>query len=196
MKEYLSRSYADALHEKESIDLYLNSHDSYNSKVDKILQNPEFIQLLSSKIQEFPPDITAWLNEKYDQSTYYAKELKHPTISGHIVRSKSEALIATLLFTHKIPFRYECALSLGNTIYYPDFTILHPVTKKIFYWEHFGKMDDPTYYNKIYPRLAFYNSNNIIPSINLITTFETKDNPLTSNTIEQLIEMYFGPLSE
>ena len=195
MKEYLSCAYSDALQEKKAIDLYLNSHNSYSSKVDKILQNPDFIKLISPNFRDFPTDITAWINEKYEQSTQHPEKLKHPTISGHIVRSKSEALIATLLFTHKIPFRYECALHLGNVVYYPDFTIMHPITKKILYWEHFGQMDKPSYYNKVYPKLSLYNSNNIISSINLITTFETQDNPLTSQTIENIIENYFGPLS-
>ena len=35
-----------------------------------------------------------------------------------------------------IPFRYECALTLGNTTVYPDFTIMHPNTGELIYREH------------------------------------------------------------
>ena len=34
------------------------------------------------------------------------------SISGNMVRSKSEMMIDMLLFQHRIPFRYECALVL------------------------------------------------------------------------------------
>ncbi|MFQ8777759.1 MAG: hypothetical protein ACLR78_10425 [Roseburia sp.] len=61
------------------------------------------------------------------------------------MRSKSEAMIAMLLHLNAIPYRYECALSLGGVTLFPDFTIRHPVTGVLYYWEHFGLMDDPAY---------------------------------------------------
>ena len=73
----------------------------------------------------------------------------------------------------------------------PDFTIRHPKTGEFYYWEHFGLMDDPAYSKNAYSKLQFYASCNIIPSIQLITTFETKDIPLSSEMIESLIEYYF-----
>jgi len=62
-------------------------------------------------------------------------------------RYKSEVFIDMALFTNNIPFRYECALELGHSTLYPDFTIRHPKTGEICYWEHFGLMDDPSYRN-------------------------------------------------
>jgi len=100
-------------------------------------------------------------------------------------------MIATFLYTNGIPFRYECALELNTSIIYPDFTIRHPHTGKIYYWEHFGRMDDPIYYKNTYSKLLLYTSNNIIPSIQLITTYETQTNPLTIDTIEKTINEYF-----
>ena len=78
-----------------------------------------------------------------------------------------------------IPYRYECALELDEFITYPDFTIMHPITVKLFYWEHFGLMDDPHYCQKHFLKLQNYISHGIIPSINLITTYETKSPPWT-----------------
>ena len=97
-----------------------------------------------------------------------------------------------LLFQAKIPYRYECQIILGNIILYPDFTIRHPRTGKLYYWEHFGQMDNPEYNKKANNKLQTYISNGIIPTINLITTFETIDNPLTSNYVNELIEYYFS----
>ena len=100
-------------------------------------------------------------------------------------------MIDMFLYTSQIPFRYECALHLEDTTVFPDFTIRHPKTGALFYWEHFGRMDDPSYYKDVFSKLQLYTSHGIIPSINLITTYETKENPLSSEVIEKIIEHYF-----
>lgn len=112
-------------------------------------------------------------------------------IYTYIPKKKSEALIDQSLFMHKIPFRYECALHLKGITLYPDFTIRHPESGEYFYWEHFGLMDSPTYSQNTFQKLNTYCQNNIIPTINLITTYETKEHPLTSKIIENTIREYF-----
>ena len=107
------------------------------------------------------------------------------------VRSKSEAMIAMLLHLNAIPYRYECALSLGGVTLFPDFTIRHPGTGALYYWEHFGLMDDPTYAKNAGSKLSLYAANGIIPSVHLITTYETKAYPLSAGMIEHLISYYF-----
>ena len=51
-------------------------------------------------------------------------------------------------------------------------------------------MDDISYTRNAYNKLQIYASRGIIPSVNLIVTFETKQNPLDIGTIEQVIENY------
>ena len=92
---------------------------------------------------------------------------------------------------NKIPFRYECSLTLNETTLFPDFTIKHPKTEKIYYWEHFGLMDNPSYVQNTYSKLHLYTSNGIIPNIHLITTYETKDYPIDVDTISKIIAHYF-----
>ena len=121
----------------------------------------------------------------------YLEHLKHETCTGEFVRSKSEEAIYNCLCRNQIPFRYECSLSLGDTIVYPDFTIMHPKTGELIYWEHFGMMDEPFYFQKTFPKLQLYASYGIIPSINFITTYETKRHPLSSEVIEKIIEHHF-----
>ena len=75
--------------------------------------------------------------------------------------------------------------------FYPDFTIRHPKTGEIIYWEHFGLMDDPSYYQKTFSKLQLYASYGIIPSINLITTYETQEHPLSADIVEKIVKHYF-----
>lgn len=131
------------------------------------------------------------MTSPYEHNTKYKEQLIHKTSSGNLVRSKSEAMIDMFLYMNRIPFRYECALQLGDTTLYPDFTIRHPQTGELYYWEHFGRMDDPFYYKNVFSKLHLYTSHGIIPSIHLITTYETKENPLSSEIIEKIIEHYF-----
>ena len=117
--------------------------------------------------------------------------LAYKTSSGIMVRSKSETIIDMFLHTNRIPFRYECALHLDNIILHPDFTIRHPQTGEIYYWEHFGIMDDPSYAEKALKKLSTYEQNGIFPGEQLIITFETRKNPLNQKHILNLIEHYF-----
>ena len=122
---------------------------------------------------------------------YYEAGLIHKTLRGELVRSKSEVIIADTLFTYKIPFRYECHLDLNGVIVYPDFTILHPETMEKYYWEHFGLMEKAIYRERTFNKLALYGEHNILPSINLITTYETQSHPINSEYIQQIIENTF-----
>ena len=81
---------------------------------------------------------------------------------------------------------------LGDISFYPDFTIRHPRTGEVYYWEHFGMMDEPPYAKKAMSKLNLYIENQIIPSINLITTYETKDHPLDLTQIKSIINYYFS----
>jgi hypothetical protein len=53
-------------------------------------------------------------------------------------------------------------------------------------------MDDAKYYRDACAKLEFYLSNQIYPLDQLIVTFETKENPLTTEKIEKTIQLYFG----
>ncbi len=119
------------------------------------------------------------------------EHLIHQVPGSHFVRSKSETIIAMMLKTNKIPYRYECKLRLDGRDYYPDFTIRHPITGEVFYWEHHGLMDDEDYCQKAASKLQVYCRNNIIPTVNLILTYETKEKPLDSELVENYIKYYF-----
>ena len=117
------------------------------------------------------------------------------TARGERVRSKSEIIIADTLFRHKIPYRYEYPLqvhrtsSSGGTItLHPDFLCLNTRTRTELYWEHFGLMDDPDYSANAAGKLRLYTENGILSGRDLIITMETQREPLSTRSIEKLIE--------
>ena len=188
-KTYYSSLFDDMCQEKNALDSYLKKHKDYKS--NKLLQNKDFLSLLSARFKPISEELLVWSTEEYKRNPYSPEALTHTSSSGSLFRSKSEADIATFLFRNKIPFRYEAALVLGNHTIYPDFTIRHPITGELYYWEHFGMMDNPEYAKKAFSKIAEYNEHGIYPSINLIMTFETKKNPLGIDTIEKVASDYF-----
>lgn len=199
LKKYLTFLLKDLEADQKATELYLKKYKSVTGKAEQFLSaSSEYRTLLQAYFQ-LPEDQQNWAAAPYEKNQKYPEHLIHKSSSGNLLRSKSEVIIDTLLYMHKIPFRYECALSLNSLIFpyesisiYPDFTILHPRTGKIYYWEHFGKMDDPAYAQKTAQKLQLYIANQIIPSINLITTYETQTEPLTSELVEKILNYYFS----
>ena len=140
---------------------------------------------------QYEEEISKWVNEPYIHNPTYPEKLIHKTVAGIMVRSKSEALIVSSLVKNHIPFRYECALTLGNATVFPDFTIRHPQTGAYYYHEHFGRMDDPSYAKKAADKLQLYIVNGIIPSLQLTTTYETLAQPLSYDKIASVFTEYF-----
>ena len=181
----------DLSHEKTALDFYLRHHNTHFEKTQKLLETPGYCDLLSSHFKPLSLELSDWMNASYEHNEHHPEHLIHKTTSGHLVRSKSESMIASYLHANHIAFRYECALSLDNILLYPDFTIRHPVTGALYYWEHFGLMDDPSYAKNAASKLQLYIANEIIPSIQLITTYETLEQPLSTEVIYKIVEHYF-----
>ena len=107
------------------------------------------------------------------------------------MRSKSELIIADLLYKEGVPYRYEYPLYLnGLGRIYPDFTVLNTKERKELHWEHLGMMDDAEYAENALRRIAVYEKNGIFPGENLILTHETRKNPLDQKIIKMMIANY------
>lgn len=192
VKKYLSDQLEDLLQEKKAMGFYLRHHRTGPGLAEQELaKNPEYSKLLSNKFETFSQELKEWAEESYIKNEKYPEELKFHTSSGHIVRSKTEVLIASVLHKYGIPFRYECQYMIGDVELFPDFMIKHPKTGKIILWEHFGAMDKERYRKRTLNKLNLYISHGIIPMIHLITTYETNDTPLDISTIEKIVEEFF-----
>ncbi len=190
LKKYYLLELDDLTRELRAISDCLSRYPATRKTDEFFEKNTEFQKLISDIFKPSNKDLALWASEDYEKNTSHPENLKHKTIHGYYVRSKSELLIDNMLTMNKIPFRYECCLNLNGISLYPDFTIMHPKSHELFYWEHFGMIDNPTYANNAMSKLHNYISNGIYPNINLITTYETKDKPLDTSTIEALIKLF------
>ena len=111
-----------------------------------------------------------------------------------MVRSKSEVIIANLLYRNKtdIIYKYEKPLEViengrKKTIY-PDFTIMNVHTGKVTYWEHAGIMDDAFYANEFVKKMNLYITNGLMPGKDVVVTFESQGNPLDIGVVKRLVK--------
>ena len=91
------------------------------------------------------------------------------------MRSKSEVMIAELLYQYGIPFRYEEPLYIDGVMLAPDFTFRGADLLK-FYWEYCGMMDDPKYVDHHIWKKNLYERHGIVPWKNIYFTYESGGN--------------------
>ena len=159
---------------------------------------PEVLQQLVNPNLNYEDDyVIRWRKARFCRGRITENHI-YDTLAKEKVRSKSEALIADRLFNAGIPYRYEQRLEFDSDIpgpedmhaYYPDFTILDKRTRKIIYWEHLGKLGDPSYCRDNLPKLHDYMRHGIIQGKNLILTYESTDRPLLTGDIDILINEF------
>lgn len=137
--------------------------------------------------------IRKWESVKYSGKEFLEDTPELYTLRGERVRSKSENMIADMLYQEGIPYRYEYPLRIkGFGVVYPDFTILDVKNKKEMLWEHFGMMDDSAYVEKAIKKIAMYERQGIFLGEGLIVTFEAKNLPLNSKMVGCTIKHYFS----
>ena len=178
--------------EYRAINFYLRHHKDNIGRAESLLiDKSEYQDLLAPYYKATSQELSEWSNTPYEGNLKYPEQLNQRASNGKYVRSKSEVLIDMTLFMNQIPFRYECALELGGMIFYPDFTIRHPKTGEVYYWEHFGKMDNFEYAKTACFKLQQYIANGIFPGEKLIISFETKNHQLSLEEVEYIVKEYF-----
>ncbi len=190
VKKYLLLRMKELIQEERAVGSYISHHRESVSE-QMLAPDSPYSELLAPYFQPESSDLQSWMESPYEQNKKYPEQKIYGTGAGIHVRSKSESMIVYLLHDYKIPFRYESELELGQVTVYPDFTIRHPKTGKLFLWEHLGMMGDPTYRRNALSKLQLYMEHGWIPSVNLILTFETKEYPLDMAYVEGLIKDYF-----
>jgi hypothetical protein len=127
---------------------------------------------------------------------YLEAGLIHRTRKGQAVRSKSEVIIADLLHSKQIDYRYEQPLAMPDgSRRLPDFTITDDTTGTSYYWEHLGMLQRPSYRRQWQRKLAWYKSHGILPhdegggpNGTLIVTQDGDDGSISSAEIEALLD--------
>lgn len=191
-KKYLLIRLKELKCESQAIEQYLKYHkNEIGIESNNFLNNPGYKQLLFDLYRPVSDKLYTWMNEEYETNLKYPEQLKFKTHAGRFVRSKSEVMIDTALRNHKIPYRYECKLVLGNVTMFPDFTIRHPKTGEYYYWEHFGLMDKMIYCENACKKIQTYSYNGILPFVQLITTYESAEHPLNPQLVDDMIKYFF-----
>lgn len=154
-------------------------------------RNYEFGTLLPAEYYlEDDVCIKNWLKIPDCQNSFHPEARIHETKSGKRVRSKSEVLIADSLFDYGILFKNETKIVIGEKVLFPDFEMLHPVHNTLCWWEHLGMLDDEKYVMNFFDKQNYYKKAGIIPGINLIITYETKERPLTHSMIDEKLREF------
>ena len=132
-----------------------------------------------------------WKNQRYNRNFKYQEELKFSTVvPGLLVRSKSESVILGRLEHFNVPYHYDEIETVNGMQLAIDFTCMNVRTRRKWYWDHRGMLDDPVYIKKtLYCERQFLNGE-IIPWVNMIVTAETKDHPLDMQWVDHLIQYY------
>jgi hypothetical protein len=122
---------------------------------------------------------------------YYEQALIHRTLKGDLVRSKSEVIIANMLFNAGIEYEYEKELVLGEDgTRIPDFTIEDAESGACFYWEHCGMLSDAGYNRHWEEKKTIYHRHGITEGDNLIVSKDSLNGGIDSAEIKRLIERY------
>lgn len=134
--------------------------------------------------------------ENWKKSEFIGKPFSKGTLEIYTkkderVRSKSEKIIADMLYDKNIEYKYECPLILEeNRQIYPDFTFFNPNGDGEIYWEHFGMMDNEEYANNAIKKIDLYAKSGIYLGQNLIVTFESSKKSIDTKIVNSYIDNY------
>ena len=134
--------------------------------------------------------VKRWSEVEYLGMEIEENETTFLTEKGENVRSKSEKIIADMLSIRGVPYRYEYPILIKGRYVYPDFYALNARTRKEYIWEHFGMMDNPEYVRGFTRKVKSYERNGYYIGSNFICTFETSNDPLDTEVVEEMIKRF------
>jgi len=118
----------------------------------------------------------------------FDRNLIHTTLQGERVRSKSEVIVADLLYNSDVKYEYEQELNLNgyDKPIKPDFTI----TKSdgcVVYWEHLGMLESYGYRKNWERKCKLYAENDITLENGRLITSRDVSGSINSLDIQELI---------
>lgn len=197
-KELAQKSYDNKLvrcidEEVAAIDSFLKKYPAWVA--EELMKNisVERAKMIEPIVKSDEDYIAEWRAFEYCGKGFDGNAPELLTARDERVRSKSELMIANALNERGIPYRYECPLKMpGVSSIYPDFTVLKMNGREEILWEHFGMMDNPEYAEKAIWKIRLYEKNGYYQGRNLVITYETQKNILTTQAVNGIIDEYFG----
>ena len=119
-----------------------------------------------------------------DLASWYQEGKIHKALTGDMVRSKSEVIIANLLHARDIPFTYEMPLRAPDgTMKLPDFTVQW--AGQTWYWEHEGMLHDSKYRAAQKEKHHWYTDHGFAGRLIVTTEGTGFDSKVAAATMEQ-----------
>ena len=188
-REYDEKVYAEMSAAKGRIERFLRNYNPENIK--GIYSNMgearrALVQPITMPDEEY---INKWCKRHPGNQNPYPNESGYYTERGELVRSKSEKILADMLYRNGIPYSYEPGLTLnkGGKIY-PDFALLDVKRRKTIYWEHFGMITKADYAVDGFEKLRKYEASGFVLGEDVIITTESSEMPLDIRGIERMIK--------
>lgn len=190
-KDYDTKLLKVLKEQKKAIENFIEAYDPdaaeqvYEklSEQRKALVTPEYLS-----DEEF---VQQWMSQPYNRLGFKKEDQEFYTAKGERVRSKSEILIADALLRHDVPYLCEVPVYNNGVIFAaPDFKCLNKRLRKVYYWEHLGKLGDQEYSDRNVKKLEKYALADDFDEKSLILTFETENHPLNTKVIEEKIRKY------
>jgi exodeoxyribonuclease V alpha subunit len=113
----------------------------------------------------------------------YPERLIHRTLTGVLVRSKSEVIVADVLTKLGISYQYEERLAShgdANDFRLPDFTVRYE--GDTWYWEHLGMLSTPSYRESWERKQGWYERNGYLGQV--VTSEDGPDGSIDAAAIE------------
>lgn len=212
-RKYISKNNGDYIRQlaqrKYVQSLYKQLQNQYQLiKADLAKYHPESLKETYDKLSPgikklvepivLPDDMYAdsWLKYECDKkkqypTNNYSTNRVYEASNGTFLRSKSEIIISEELERHNIPYIYEYPVKTETgKILYPDFYMLNKRTRKAYFYEHFGMMDEEEYCNNALLKIEEYARNGIRIGKNFLVSFETSKKILNANVVNQMIVDY------
>lgn len=122
-----------------------------------------------------------------DELMPHSERLIHRTLKGHMVRSKSELVIANMLYQMGIPYEYERPLIGGNVPgrVWPDFSFVDAGGDLVI-WEHLGMMSRDDYRKAWEWKKDWYAQNGFVLGQNLFTTEDSPSGAMDSDEVRRV----------
>ena len=125
----------------------------------------------------------------------YAEHLIHRALKGHMVRSKSEVVIANILYQMDVEYDYEVRLegTIMPGIVRPDFRFTDPAGDPIV-WEHLGMLARDDYRQSWQRKQSWYQQNGFVEGVSLFTSQDDEKGGLDSEEVRKVAEQVKGLL--
>ena len=126
-------------------------------------------------------------NPKIKQGNYFH--------NGFRMRSRAEVLVAQILDSLGLDYKYEPRIHFGEYDFYPDFLVYLPGLKRCLIIEFFGMSDSEKYNYDLVGKLTVYSEHNLLLNRDVIGISGNKDSMTASDMIHNNIVLVINLLA-